>query len=109
MTRFLFRKELQFQEEKNLELSIKLTKTTNELSTFQQKLVLIQKEHQSAIQNIQLSLLNEKTIRNTLEEECHTKTKVYVIIYYSTMLNGLLLGITKCFTRNSIKDDNHLK
>ncbi|KAK5639129.1 hypothetical protein RI129_011621 [Pyrocoelia pectoralis] len=69
------RKELKFQEDKNVELVDKMLKVNNELTVLQQNFILAQTENQTAKQVLQDSLMREKKIRSVAEEECRSKSK----------------------------------
>jgi hypothetical protein len=72
---YSFRKEIEFQQNRNVELSEKVKKCTQEISFLQQQIVLTQTSSQQSTQILQENLMTEKKIRTIAEEECRAKSQ----------------------------------
>ncbi|RZC38354.1 golgin-84, partial [Asbolus verrucosus] len=68
------RKEIEFQQNKNIQLLDKLKKLTQENSFLQQQIVLTQNASQQSSQSLQENLISEKKFRMIAEEECRIKS-----------------------------------
>lgn len=100
-----FRKEVQFQEEKNRELTDRLNSLTNDFTTLRQQYIFLQNSTEENKNSILHNLAQEKKYRNIAEEECKVKTKVsksqysflhyYYIIYNFRTFNLLSLNSLK--------------
>jgi small-conductance mechanosensitive channel len=69
------KKEIEFQQNRNVELSEKVKKFTQEISFLQQQIVLTQTSSQQSTQILQENLMTEKKIRTIAEEECRAKSQ----------------------------------
>jgi myosin heavy subunit len=69
------KKEIEFQQNRNVELSEKVKKCTQEISFLQQQIVLTQTSSQQSTQILQENLMTEKKIRTIAEEECRVKSQ----------------------------------
>lgn len=73
---FFCRKELEFHQAKNNELTQKNNQLTKDIQSLQMQHFVIQNGLHQSLQNLEQNILNEKKFRITAEEECLQKTKV---------------------------------
>ncbi|XP_008193631.1 golgin-84 isoform X2 [Tribolium castaneum] len=69
------KKEIEFQQSRNVELSEKVKKLTHEISHLQQQMVLSQNSSQQSTQLLQENLTREQKIRLMAEDECRVKNQ----------------------------------
>ncbi|XP_044256629.1 golgin-84 [Tribolium madens] len=69
------KKEIDFQQNRNVELTEKVKKLTQEVSHLQQQMVLVQNSSQNSTQILQETLAREKKIRLMAEDECRIKNQ----------------------------------
>lgn len=86
-TLVLFRKELEFQEVKNEELSRKNSQLTKEVQSLQMQHQVIQNGLQMTNQSLEQSLANERKFRIIAEEDCLQKNKVMIWINVCISIN----------------------
>lgn len=70
----IFRKELEFQQSKNVELNEKIKKLSNEVSYFQQQIVSTQRSSQQTLQGLEENLALEKRNRQIAEDDCRQRS-----------------------------------
>ncbi|KAJ8923600.1 hypothetical protein NQ315_010179 [Exocentrus adspersus] len=69
------KKELEFHQAKNEELTQKNNQLVKDLQSLQMQHRIIQNGLHQSLQNLEQNILNEKTFRANAEEECSLKTK----------------------------------
>ncbi|XP_063928347.1 golgin-84 isoform X2 [Zophobas morio] len=69
------KKEVEFQQNRNVELSEKNKKLTQEISLLQQQIVLTQNSSQQSTQILHENLMTEKKVRVMAEEDCRLKVQ----------------------------------
>lgn len=87
----IFRKELEFQQSKNMELTEKIKKLSNEALYFQQQVVSTQKSSQQSLQALEENLVSERKSRQTAEDDCRQRSHdLLAKIHELSQLNSII-------------------